>query len=121
MSARAIRHDPEPPESVAQLSAELKKRLTEHHVRISAFASTLWQSGRHSAPVAAAAARMRAPTPSAHALMERLLQARSILTIHLAAAQRAEERYVLLAVNEMVAEVADGLEQMAGQAGHGHS
>jgi hypothetical protein len=45
--------------------------------------------------------------------MERLLQARSILTIHLAATQRADERYVLLAVDAMVAEVADGLEQLA--------
>jgi len=53
--------------------------------------------------------------------MERLLQARSILTIHLAAAQRADERYVLLAIDEMVAEVVDGLEQMAGQAAHSQS
>jgi hypothetical protein len=45
--------------------------------------------------------------------MERLLQARSILTIHLGATRRADERYVLLAVDEMVGEVADGLEQMA--------
>jgi len=50
--------------------------------------------------------------------MERLLQAKSILTIHLAAAQRADERYVLLAVDEILAEVADGLEQMAGRAAH---
>jgi hypothetical protein len=106
---------------VAHLSGQLRRRLTEHQLRISEFASTLWQAGRHSGSVDAAAARVPAPTPSAHALVERLLQARSILTIHLAATQRADERYVLLAIDEMVAEVADGLEQLAGHAGYRES
>ena len=121
MPARAIRHSPEPTEPVGELPVELRRQLGEYHARISEFASSVRQADTNSAPVAAPTARTPATTPTAHALMERLLQAKSILTIHLAAAQRADERYVLLAVDEMLAEVADGLEQMAGQAAHGQS
>jgi hypothetical protein len=91
------------------------KHLTEHHVRISEFASTLWQGGRR-ASVVGSVSKAHSATPDAHALMERLLKARSILTIHLSANLRADDRYVLLAVDELVAEVANGLERMVGRA-----
>ena len=115
MPARATRLSPEPTEPVGQLPAELRRQLGEYHALTSEFASATRQADTYSAPVAAPGARAPATTPGANALMERLLQAKSILTIHLSAAQRADERYVLLAVDEMLAEVADGLEQMAGQ------
>jgi hypothetical protein len=117
MSVRATSYDPEPTEPLGQLPAELRRQLGEYHARISEYASTVRQAD--SAPVAGPAARAPATIPSADALVERLLQAKSILTLHLAAAQRADERYVLLAVDEMLGEVADGLELMAGHAGHG--